>query len=395
MNYTRQLEKGMNGSDVRYIKDCLFALGYYASSVKKISSNTFGNDTVDAVLKYQKKNKDVDGKQLQADAIVGKKTWNAIVRDYEASLKPATPKFERTLKEGMTGDDVKYMKDCLFTLNYYNEGVKKISSNKFGADTLDAVILFQKNNKDGNGKQLDDDGKIGPLTWNAIEREFKAGRKYKKPAEKKISLDHLTHIAPATREAIEKDLKGVSELRQKIVIEILEYACDPYYKKEARGMYQLGANLYNEDLKLNYADKAETERLAKRNPGYFDGGRKQWMLERIAADPKIPVSDCSGMEVGLLRKYKLVSATFDTTANGLCGNSYSKAIKKSELMPGDWVGKSGHIGIYVGAGRVVEFYGGAYGCQLTKLDKREGYDFLDKRFENGSAWTKYRRPKYY
>ena len=122
---------------------------------------------------------------------------------------------------------------------------------------------------------------------------------------------------------------------------------------------------------------------------------KQWMLERIAIDPKIPVSDCSGMPVGLLRKHKLVEAKFDTTANGLCGSTYSKSVKKSELMPGDWVGKSGHIGIYVGGGLVVEFYGGAYGCQLTELDNRRGYDFLDKRFEKGSAWTKYRRPKYY
>ena len=389
MNYTRQLEKGDSGSDVRYIKDCLFELGYYAPSVKKISSNTFGNDTINAVKKYQKANKDVDGKQLEDDGIIGKKTWQAIERDMK---KKALPTYSRVLEEDMSGDDVRYMKDCLLALKYYEADVKKISNNTFGANTLKAVLKFQKNNKDKNGDQLDDDGKIGSLTWNAIEREFKAGRKY---VEKKISLDHLTHISPANREKIAKDLAKVSKLRQEIVLEILEYACDASYKKEARGMYQLGANLYNNDLKLNYADKTETERLAKRNPDYFDGGRKQWMLKRIEADPKIPVSDCSGMEVGYLKKHKLVGATFDTTANGLCGNSYSKSIKKSELMPGDWVGKSGHIGTYVGGGFVVEFYGGAYGCQLTELDNRRGYDFLDKRFENGSKWTKYRRPKYY
>ena len=75
--------------------------------------------------------------------------------------------------------------------------------------------------------------------------------------------------------------------------------------------------------------------------------------------------------------------------------THKKAINKSELIPADWVGKSGHIGTYVGGGLVVEFYGGAYGCQLTELDNRCGYDFLDKRFKKGSAWTKYRRPKYY
>ena len=392
MNYTRQLKKGDNGSDVRYMKDCLFELGYYAPSIKKISSNTFGNDTVKAVKKYQKANKDINGRQLDNDGIIGPLTWGAIKRDIEANSKPY---YSRVLKKGMNGSDVRYMKDCLFALNYYEASIKNISNSTFGSNTEDAVILFQKSNKDKNGKQLDDDGKIGPLTWNAVEREFKAGRKYEASSKPKISLDHLTHISPAHRDAIAKDLAEVSELRQKIVLEILEYACDASYKKEPRGMYQLGANLYNNDLKLNYADKAETERLAKKNPEYFDGGRKEWMLKRIEEDPKIPVSDCSGMEVGYLREHKLVGATFDTTANGLCGNSYSKAINKSELMPADWVGKSGHIGTYVGGGLVVEFYGGAYGCQLTELDNRYGYDFLDKRFRKGSAWTKYRRPKYY
>lgn len=392
MNYTRQLKKGDNGSDVRYMKDCLFELGYYAHSIKKISSNTFGNDTVRAVKKYQKANKDINGRQLDNDGIIGPLTWSAIKRDIEANSRPY---YSRVLKKGMNGSDVRYMKDCLFALNYYEASIKNISNSTFGSNTEDAVILFQKSNKDKNGKQLDDDGKIGPLTWNAVEREFKAGRKYEVQAKPKISLDHLTHISPAHRDAIAKDLAEVSELRQKIVLEILEYACDASYKKEPRGMYQLGANLYNNDLKLNYADKAETERLAKRNPDYFDGGRKEWMLKRIEEDPKIPVSDCSGMEVGYLKEHKLVGATFDTTANGLCGNSYSKAINKSELIPADWVGKSGHIGTYVGGGLVVEFYGGAYGCQLTELDNRCGYDFLDKRFKKGSAWTKYRRPKYY
>lgn len=392
MKYTRQLEKGDKGSDVRYMKDCLFELGYYSSDIKKIASDTFGNDTVKAVIKYQKANKDVDGKQLSDDGIIGRKTWSAIERDMEAKKLPT---YSRILKKGMSGDDVRYMKDCLFALNYFEEDTKKISSDSFGADTEKAVIKFQKLNKDNNKKQLDDDGKIGSLTWNAIVREFSAGNKYEAPKKKVPSLDHLTHIAPATRKAIAEDLAEVSELRRAIVLEILEYACDPYYKKEARGMYQLGANLYNEDLKLNYADKAETERLAKRNPDYFDGGRKEWMLDRIAKDSKIPVADCSGMEVGYLRKHKLVNPKFDTTANGLCGNGYSVKISKAQLKPADWVGKPGHIGTYVGAGWVVEFYGGAYGCQLTKLNKREGYDFLRKKMRSGSAWTKFRDPKFY
>ena len=96
-----------------------------------------------------------------------------------------------------------------------------------------------------------------------------------------------------------------------------------------------------------------------------------------------------------MRKHKLVNSSFDTTANNLCSNSYSTAISKEDLKPGDWVGKSGHIGTYVGGGFVVEFYGGAFGAQLTKLDKRQGYDFIKKKVVNGSPWTKYRKPTFY
>jgi hypothetical protein len=86
------------------------------------------------------------------------------------------------------------------------------------------------------------------------------------------------------------------------------------------------------------------------------------MLDEIKKNPKLPASDCSGMEVGYLREYNLVSSTFDATANGLAGSGQSKQISKNSLVPGDWVHKTGHIGTYVGGGYVVEFAGGEYGC---------------------------------
>ena len=44
---------------------------------------------------------------------------------------------------------------------------------------------------------------------------------------------------------------------------------------------------------------------------------------------------------------------------------------------------------------MVEFYGGAYGAQLTELDNRRGYDFIKEKVVKGSAWTKFRKPKFY
>lgn len=393
MNFVRNLKQGMSGTDVRYMKDKLFTLGYYPSSTTKISNSTFGKDTLTAVKSFQTKNK------LEVDGIIGTITWSAI----EKASTPATITFTRNLKKGMSGKDVRYMKDCLFALDYFTNSIKKITSNSFGTDTLNAVTKFQRVNK------LETDGIIGKLTWVAIETAYKSGKKYVEPKEEETvpadamslaqinaKLNTYTHISAAHRNAIAADLAKVSRIRQEIVLEILSYAYDADVPGDTRALYIFGANLYNTNLQINYADEAEIEKHAARYPDYFNGGRKEWMLAQVARNPYLPSSDCSGMEVGYLRKHGFVSSSFDTTANNFCTSSkFSSNVDKSKMRPADWVGKSGHIGTYVGGGLCVEFYGGAYGCQLTDINNRRGYDFVSKKIRSGSPWTRYRRPVYY
>ena len=297
-------------------------------------------------------------------------------------------KLTRNLKKGMSGADVRFVKDALFSLGFYNSKIKQITNSTFGTDTYVAVCKFQR------AKGLEDDGVVGPQTWAALEEALAA----EEPAKEVDfpSLDKMKHISATHRAAIAKDLANVSELRQKIVLEILNYAYDKDVPGEPRALYIFGANLYDKDLKLNYADAAEIEKHAKRYPNYFNGGRKEWMLEQVKKNPKLAASDCSGMEVGYLREHKLVPSSFDTTANNLTtAKQYSTPINKKDLKPGDWVGKAGHIGTYVGGGLVVEFYGGAYGCQLTELNNRRGWNFVAKRLEAGSPWTRFCRPTFY
>lgn len=299
-------------------------------------------------------------------------------------------KFERNLKKGMSGEDVRFVKDSLFSLGYYASKIEQITNSTFGSDTLLAVCKFQRK------KGLDPDGIVGPLTWNALEEALDS--KKKKPTNSKVSerLNKLTNISAAHRNAIAKDLANVSELRQEIVLEILSYAYDMDAPGNVQALYVYGANLYNKDLTINYGTAAKIEAAARRYPKYFNGGRKEWMLEQIKKNSKLPISDCSGMEVGYMRKHKLVANTFDTTANNLTtSRAHSTAISKINLKPGDWVGKSGHIGTYVGGGLVVEFYGGAQACQLTDLNNRKGFNFVKGKVEAGEGWSRFRRPTYY
>jgi hypothetical protein len=114
-------------------------------------------------------------------------------------------------------------------------------------------------------------------------------------------------------------------MRRNICLEILKYAYDPEYRtgNEVRALYMWGGNLYNTDLKLNIATKAKIEVGAKKNPDKYDGGRKEWMLSEVEKNPNLAASDCSGMEVGWLRKFKLTSNKFDKNADALGSTQFS------------------------------------------------------------------------
>lgn len=395
VSYKRLLVKGMSGTDVRYMKDCLFSLGMYPSKITKISNSSFGSDTLEAVKKYQKGHNDVDGKKLSVDGIIGKKSWTAIERDYE-NLKGKTPKYTRLLRRGMSGDDVWYMKNLLFELNYYSKGISKITNKTFGNDTVTAVKSFQGH------KNLMVDGIIGPITWSSIEESYAKSEKKPTIPITPIYLDPENHknLSKKTIDALNAAWQGISSTRISLMKKCIEQAYDTvngtYHKGDnAQCLYIIGADLYNKSCKLFHPTASYVKSRAKSRPDYFTGGRKDWMLGQIALNPDICATDCSGMIVGVERYLGLCNKTFDATANNLAGSRYSSQISKSQLIPADWVWKPGHIGVYLGAGLVVEAAGGAYGVQITKLDSRKCRNLITGKLESMSEWTGYRRPKSY
>jgi len=106
MKYTRLLKEGVTGKDVSYIKQLLFLLKYYPSSVTTIKSDSYGKDTVTAVTNFQKKNRNAKGKRLGVDGKVGPESWESIV----TAAKKAGYAYTRLLKKGMSGKDVLFIK---------------------------------------------------------------------------------------------------------------------------------------------------------------------------------------------------------------------------------------------------------------------------------------------
>ena len=303
--------------------------------------------------------------------------------------------FTKNLRHMATGADVKHMKDALVALGY----LQKSTHSLFGDDTLAAVRAYQRTHRDTEGRPLAVDGVIGRKTWAAIERDRAAldgEQAGEKPEPGEGTPDLPENIGPAAAAAIGAALRGVSGERQALVRHALAFAYDPEVPAVyPHSLYIRGGNLYNADLGINTITRARIEAGAKRQPEYYSGGSRDMMLRAVEQRPGITGADCSGGIVGLLRHFRFTAPGFDATANSLCANGHSTAIGRDDLRPGDWVGRDGHIGLYAGGGYVVEWMGKLYGCQLSKLDNRRGYDFVGKKLRSKSAWTKFRRPKYY
>ena len=199
-------------------------------------------------------------------------------------------------------------------------------------------------------------------------------------------IDPETGVGEDAQKAVNEALQSVSPLRRQLVETALPFSYDPHGEQAAafpKSLYLWGANLYGPDKELYCPTSAAVELLAARKPAFFSGGRREMMLSALqnaaSLGDRLSGADCSGAIVGLWRKFDLVDGKFDAIANRLLKEPLSRPIQREELLPGDLVGFDGHIGLYAGAGRVVEWAGGAYGCQLTRLVGRCCWSFTERR----------------
>ena len=199
-------------------------------------------------------------------------------------------------------------------------------------------------------------------------------------------IDPEAGVGEDAQKAVQEALLTVSPLRRQLVESALPFAFDPHGTEIAafpKSLYVWGANLFGPDKGLYCPTSAAVELLAARKPAFFSGGRREMMLSALqnaaSLGDRLSASDCSGAIVGLWRKFDLVEGTFDAIANKLLREPLSAPIQREELLPGDLVGFDGHIGLYAGAERVIEWAGGAYGCQLTRLRGRCCWSFTEKR----------------
>lgn len=292
----------------------------------------------------------------------------------------------RNLSYGATGEDVLAVKQRLFELGYYAPEIIAIQRSVFGADTRRAVLAFQASSG------LLQDGVVGPITYAAL---FQIEDETQTAAEVS-SLSFPAQIPQDAEKQIFAALSGEAQMRTGIVLDALAFAANP----ESPGEYPLslyirGGNLYNTNLTPNVITLERIANGAARQPEYYDGGRREMMERAVRKNASITGADCSGGVVGLLRHAKAVSAGFDCSADGFRNSASIKTVDRSALRPGDLLHKPGHIGLYAGGGYAVEWMGGAYGCQLTRTEKRRGWNYVKRKLDSFGGWTGFLRPDYY
>ncbi|HAX39675.1 MAG TPA: hypothetical protein DCY10_02175 [Clostridiales bacterium] len=290
----------------------------------------------------------------------------------------------RTLRFGSTGADVMRIKQRLLALGFYAPHIKELRTETFGRDTQQAVKAYQEL------QALVADGIVGPLTYAALFPE-------EVNAQAVAAIDGIpAQIGAAATEALGNALVEANSVRRAIVLDALQFAFDTAIPREyPLSLYIRGGNLYNTNLLPNVITLARIASGAKRQPEFYDDGRREMMERAVLQNPGITGSDCSGGVVGLLRHAGVVKPGFDLSADGFANSNSVRQIASGDLMPADLLHKSGHIGLCVGGGYAVEWMGGAYGCQLTRIARRRGWNFVKRKEDAFGSWTSFLRPNWY
>lgn len=312
--------------------------------------------------------------------------------------------FERDMYYGLSGPDVFAMKTMLLEAGLYAPHIRRIAKESFGSDTLYAVCALQKR------AGLTPNGVVNAATYAAILAAANAAGEKAELGENAaaggetgganaaVSEEGLlpANIGGEAAAAIGAELNKAEGKARAVALDALAFAFDPAVPRDFPiSLYIRGGNLYNKDLTRNVITLARIASGAKSQPEFYDGGRREMMEAAVRRYPETTGADCSGGVVGLLRHNGCVAPGFDATADGFRASGKMRRIDASALRPGDLVHRSGHIGLYAGGGYVVEWMGGAYGCQLTRLNDRRSYSFLTGKTGKLSPWTSFLRPTYY
>lgn len=159
------IRQGARNVYVQEIQFFLQKIALYTDDVPKVKiDSSFGSSTRSAVVSFQR----LAG--LTADGIVGRATWNALVRAYRDTLNVEVPSPSilpeysgEALRIGSTGQNVRIVQTALNAINQAQGNLSSlVVDGIYGNATANAVRSYQENN------DLSVDGVVGRATWNSL-----------------------------------------------------------------------------------------------------------------------------------------------------------------------------------------------------------------------------------
>lgn len=161
------LRKGSSGTGVRVLQFYLRLLNYFIPLIPYVGlDGIFGDETEKAVKAFQ------NYVGLPADGIVGRRTWNALINQYENIEHEVQTQYDiiGTLPApglvftiGSTGDVVRRIQEYINRIAKNDRSIPTVTVDGiYGNGTANAVRAIQAR------AGLEQTGRIDPLTWNAI-----------------------------------------------------------------------------------------------------------------------------------------------------------------------------------------------------------------------------------
>ena len=166
--FSSTLRRGDRGIAVRTIQYYLNFIGQFndSLSIGLTEDGIFGPATEQAVRAFQR------FYGLTADGIVGRNTWNAVIDVYRGVLQSLPAEYTGLtyllypgyyIMRGASGKIVEQLQVFLRTIAQGDSSIPSVTvDGVFGSETQRAVIAVQ------NRFDLEPDGVVGPITWNAI-----------------------------------------------------------------------------------------------------------------------------------------------------------------------------------------------------------------------------------
>ena len=166
--YGETLQLGETGPYIRPLNYLLNFLSYFNQDIPKLnlSGEEFTENTKEMVIAFQTSN------NIEANGIVDKNTWNALVTDYNQT-KELIPEeylyYEDKLYPGiflslgMTGDDILNLQNFLYIICEKTHQIPGVRVNgTFDELTEESIKAIQKR------YNLPENGIVGPATWQKI-----------------------------------------------------------------------------------------------------------------------------------------------------------------------------------------------------------------------------------